>query len=119
MLLILREPYSNTILLLCFSGSAAVQYAIAALLKQSANPLHYLVPGGHASAITKVRGCNAHVWPSPDTPLPVGAIVVADLHFDHNDEWERRMAEAALDGIPIFHYKQVLEALTGRVQIDH
>lgn len=118
-LLILREPYSNAILILCFSGSAAVQYAIAALLRQSANPLHYLVPGGHASAITKVRGCSAHVWPSPDTPLPSGAIVVADLHFDHNDEWERRMAEAALDGVPIFHYKQVLEALTGRVQIDH
>lgn len=118
-LLIAREPYSNTVLILCFSGSAAVQYAIAALLKQSANPLHYLVPGGHSSAIAKVRGCNAHVWTSPDTPLPTGAIVVADLHFDHNDEWERRMAEAALEGIPIFHYKQVQEALTGRVQIDH
>ena len=118
-LLILREPYSNTILLLCFSGSVMVQYAIAALLRQSANPLHYVVPGGHASTITQVRGCTAHVWPSPDTPLPLGAIVVADLHFDHNHEWERRMAEAALDGIPIFHYKQVLEALTGRVQIDH
>lgn len=118
-LLLLREPYSNAILILCFTGSVAVQFAIAGLLKQLASPLHYLVPGGRASAITKVHGCNAHVWPSPDAPLPKGALIVADLHFDHNDEWERRIAEAALDGVPIFHYKQVLESLTGRVQIDH
>lgn len=118
-LLILREPYSNSILLLCFTGSVVVQYVIAARLRQTANPLHYIVPGGHAAAITRVRGCNSQVWSSPDAPLPEGAFVVADLHFDHNDEWERRMAEAALNGVPIFHYKQVLEALTGRVQIDH
>lgn len=118
-LLIIREPYSNAILLLCFTCSVIVQYVIAARLRQTANPLHYLVPGGRVSAITRVRSCNAHVWPSPDAPLPQGAIVVADLHFDHNDEWERRMADAALEGVPIFHYKQVLEALTGRVQIDH
>lgn len=118
-LLLLREPYSNAILILCFSGSVAVQYAIAALLKQSANPLHYVVPGGRVSLITNVRGCNAHIWPSPDLPLPKGAFIVADLHFDHNDEWERRIAEAALDGVPIFHYKQVAESLTGRVQIEH
>jgi len=118
-LLLLREPYSNAILILCFSGSIAVQFAIAALLRQSANPLHYLVPGGRAAAITKVRGCTARVWSSPDAPLPKGALIVADLHFDHDDEWERRIAKAALDGVPIFHYKQVLESLTGRVQIDH
>lgn len=118
-LLVLREPYSNSILLLCFTGSVVVQYVIAARLRQTANPLHYIVPGGHAAAITRVRGCNSHIWSTPDAPLPEGAFVVADLHFDHNDEWERRMAEAALNGVPIFHYKQVLEALTGRVQIDH
>lgn len=119
LLLLLREPYSNAILILCFSGSVAVQFAIAARLRQSENPAHYIVPGGRVSSLTKIRGCNAYIWPSPDAPLPPGALVVADLHFDHNDEWERRIAEAALAGVPIFHYKQVLESLTGRVQIDH
>jgi lipopolysaccharide/colanic/teichoic acid biosynthesis glycosyltransferase len=118
-LLLWREPYSNTVLILSFSGSVAMQYAIAARLGRSANPLHYLIPGGRVSAIAKVRGCNAHIWPSPDVPLPKEALIVADLHFDHNDAWERRIAEAALAGIPIFHYKQVLESITGRVQIDH
>lgn len=119
MLLLLREPYSNALLILCFSGSVAVQFAIAALSKYSANPTHYIVPGGRASVISKLRGCKTHIWPGPDTPLPKGAIIVADLHFDHADAWERRLAEAALDGVPIFHYKQVFEAQTGRVQIDY
>ena len=118
-LLLLREPYSNALLILCFSGSVAVQFAIAALSKQSTNPTHYVVPGGRASAISNLRGCKSHIWPSPESPLPRGALIVADLHFDHADAWERRLAEAALDGVPIFHYKQVFEAQTGRVQIDH
>jgi exopolysaccharide biosynthesis polyprenyl glycosylphosphotransferase len=118
-LLYTREPYINTLLLICFTSSVAVQYAIAARLRRSANPMHYIVPGGRVSALSRVRNCNTHVWTAPDAPLPPGAIVVADLHFDHNYEWERRMAEAALEGVPIFHYKQVLESLTGRVQIDH
>ncbi len=117
--LIVREPYSNTIFFLSFACSVAVQFAIAALLKQSSNPIHFVVPGGHSTVISRLRLATSYVWPSPDTPLPQGAIIVADLHFDHNDEWERRIAEAALEGVPIFHYKQVVESLTGRVQIDH
>ena len=118
-LLVMRELYSTGILFLCFACSVAIQYAIAARLSQTANPVHHLVPGGEVSELTRLRDCNAQMWSAPDAPLPQRAIVVADLHFDHSDEWERRMATAALDGVPIYHYKQVQEALTGRVQIDH
>lgn len=118
-LLFLRTPYSNTVLILCFSGSVVVQFAIAALSKQSTNPMHYVVPGGRASAISNLHDCKSQIWSSPDIPLPKGTLIVADLHFDHADAWERRLAEAALNGVPIFHYKQVFEAQTGRVQIDH
>lgn len=118
-LLVMRESYSNSILFLCFACSVAIQYAIAARLGRAANPIHHLVPGGRVSELINLRDCNAKIWGSPDAPLPHRAIVVADLHFDHNDEWERRIAAAALDGVPIYHYKQVQESLTGRVQIDH
>lgn len=118
-LLVMRELYSNGILFLCFICSVAIQFAIAARLSRRANPLHHLVPGGRVSELTVLHDCNAQMWSAPDAPLPQHAIVVADLHFDHSDEWERRMATAALDGVPIYHYKQVQESLTGRVQIDH
>nr|WP_279588306.1 sugar transferase [Qipengyuania flava] len=34
-------------------------------------------------------------------------------------EWERFLAEAAISGRPVYHYKQVWEAETGKVQIEH
>ena len=45
--------------------------------------------------------------------------IVADLHADLEPKWERFLAEAAISGRPIYHFKQVWEAETGRVQIDH
>ncbi|MBY6217899.1 sugar transferase [Qipengyuania aquimaris] len=45
--------------------------------------------------------------------------IVADLHADLGDEWERFLAESAISGRPVYHYKHVWEAETGKVQIDH
>lgn len=117
-LLIMREPYSNTVLILSFTLSVTVQFGIDALLKRE-GAIYYLVPGGRALSLAKIGNCRTHIWASPDQSLPRGAVVVADLHHDLGDEWERRIANAALEGVPIFHYKQVQEALTGRVQIEH
>ncbi|MGX1100239.1 sugar transferase [Amorphus sp. MBR-141] len=45
--------------------------------------------------------------------------VVADLRHDVPEEWERFVADCALADIPVFHVKQAMESLTGRVQIEH
>lgn len=45
--------------------------------------------------------------------------LVGDLHFDHEPAWERLFARAALKGIPVYHYRQMLELETGQVRIDH
>jgi lipopolysaccharide/colanic/teichoic acid biosynthesis glycosyltransferase len=45
--------------------------------------------------------------------------IVADLRADIPDEWERFLADRALAGTLIMHYKQMEESLTGRVAIDH
>src|SRR5262249_30718520 len=34
-------------------------------------------------------------------------------------KWERFLAACALNGLPVYHAKQVRESLTGRVQIEH
>jgi exopolysaccharide biosynthesis polyprenyl glycosylphosphotransferase len=119
LLLILREPYSNTILLIGFLGATAANFILSALVQRRQRLLHYMVPGGKTSRLKKVRNISAVAWSSPDAPIPANAIIVADLHFDLPDAWERRLAEAALAGFPVYHYKQVMEAFTGRVQINH
>lgn len=46
--------------------------------------------------------------------------VVADLRgVTMTPEWERFLAQCILAHIPVFHVRQVLERLTGRVNIDH
>jgi lipopolysaccharide/colanic/teichoic acid biosynthesis glycosyltransferase len=45
--------------------------------------------------------------------------IVADLRADMPGEWERFLADCALDGMLVMHVKQVEESLTGRVAIEH
>ncbi|URW74459.1 sugar transferase [Sphingomonas donggukensis] len=52
----------------------------------------------------------------PDRPIDG---VVADLRADMPDEWERMLAEQTLAGTMVYHVKQLREALSGRVLIDH
>jgi exopolysaccharide biosynthesis polyprenyl glycosylphosphotransferase len=65
-----------------------------------------------------LRG-DVKIMGSPLAPTEVQSVIIADLHFDHADEWERMLAKAALRGIPVYHYKQIWEAVTGRVRIEH
>jgi lipopolysaccharide/colanic/teichoic acid biosynthesis glycosyltransferase len=45
--------------------------------------------------------------------------VVADLRADIPDEWERFLADQALNEVLVMHAKQVVESTTGRVEIEH
>ncbi|MFA5663595.1 sugar transferase [Castellaniella sp.] len=46
--------------------------------------------------------------------------IVADLGGEHmTPDWERFLARCILAHIPVFNVRQVVEALTGRVQISH
>ena len=45
--------------------------------------------------------------------------IVADFGDDLPPEWERFLADAAVDGRIVYQVKQLAESLTGRVEIDH
>ena len=45
--------------------------------------------------------------------------IAADLRIDLPSEWDRRVADYALEGIPVFHVKTLVESLTGRVELEH
>lgn len=55
----------------------------------------------------------------PTTPLDHVDAVTVDLRADLDDAWERRIAELALAGVPIYHIKHLQESLTGRVELEH
>lgn len=50
--------------------------------------------------------------------IVVDAIVV-DLRADHDDCWDTQITRYVLRAIPVYHFKQVIEQLSGRVEIEH
>lgn len=118
-ILLARAPYSGALLTLTFACSLGVRFAIGALERRRQESLFYLVPGGNIDRIRRDLGDCSITLSEPALPSGREAAIVADLHHDHPDEWERTFAIAALNGIGVYHYKQVWEARTGKVRIEH
>lgn len=55
----------------------------------------------------------------PCATIPDVDLVAADLRSDISDEWESCLAQYALAGLPVYHFKHLLESLTGRVELEH
>ncbi|GHD05644.1 glycosyl transferase [Tianweitania populi] len=78
-----------------------------------------IIPGGAVEVLTEISDIIWHRVRQPSgRPSGVSGIVV-DLRADLSDDWERYIADAALAGIPVYHFKQVRESLTGRTEIEH
>ncbi|MEG1411351.1 MAG: sugar transferase [Terrisporobacter sp.] len=46
--------------------------------------------------------------------------IIADLNTPElTYEWEKFLAKCTLNHIPVYHSKQIIESLTGRIQIEH
>lgn len=119
LVLFARLPHSNAILALCFASTLVVRFLIGAMVRRGPTRTYYIVPGGRVDRIINSLHIDHVMLDGPSVPARKDAIMVADLHYDHSDDWERTLAEAALQGIAVYHYKQVAEALTGRVRIEH
>lgn len=111
--------YSGQLIVFCFITTLASRYAIEALHIRIKGALYYVVPGGRAAVVHKLKDTLVISMTTPSLPFQPGAALIADLHADLAPEWERLLAEAAIAGTPVYHYKQVWEAQTGKVQINH
>lgn len=118
-ILFARAPYSGVLLSLTIASSLVARFAIGAIERRSDESFYYLVPGGHVDRIRQDIGVTCVTLTKPVVPTQPGGIIVADLHHDHSAEWERTFAAAALKGVGVYHYKQIWEARTGMVRIEH
>lgn len=120
---LLRLPYSNVVAVLNFVSVSGISYLIAGLTRKSV-VIQYIIPGG---SVTEVM-----TEPDAFETLTLDALrqlievpghrttaIIADLHYAHDPQWEEWIAEAAIRGIPVYHYRQILEMQTGQVRIDH
>ncbi|MBD0413483.1 sugar transferase [Tianweitania sp. Rool2] len=78
-----------------------------------------VVPGGAVGTLMRIPKVEWVELVDADQPLEEFYGLTADLRANLTNEWERVIASAALGGLPVFHFRQVTEALTGRTEIEH
>lgn len=117
--LFLRIDYSRTVLGVGYLMTIGWFTFLAMVEPRLRRPQFLLLPFGRANILKK----NTRVdWlPAARADELPGSItgVVADLRADLEPEWEQLLARAALSGLPVYHWKQVNEALSGKVDIEH
>lgn len=114
-----RLEYYNKLLFLSFVAILIACFAMAAMRSRDKGVLYYVVPGGRVNTIYQLRSTPVITLKSPSLQSLPDCAILADLHADLEDEWQRCIAEAAISGRPVYHYKHVWEAETGKVQIDY
>jgi lipopolysaccharide/colanic/teichoic acid biosynthesis glycosyltransferase len=121
-LALLRLPYSASLFGVGATSTIAAGFVIAVRSRGLMKP-HVIVGRGRASEIE----LTGRYVPSPSLADLEELVrsgrrdwaIVADLHYPHAGAWERLFAEAALLGIPVYHYRQIAEMQTGQVKINH
>lgn len=116
----LRLEYGSRLqLFLSFCGCLTWYYACH-FLALRARPRRYgVVAVGLADRLPRLARVEWEVLASPDHPVVALDAIVADFRAPLSDGWQRFLAEQAIGGMPVYHVKQLQEAISGRVTIDH
>lgn len=121
-ILITRTQFSIAILLMSTVCTLVLSFLLAYLTRPL--PLTpYVVPGGRVDEVLRYFAEEAVLLATPNPALISSnprseSVVVADLHFTHDPNWEAFLANLALRDVPVLHYKQLWETYSGQVRID-
>jgi lipopolysaccharide/colanic/teichoic acid biosynthesis glycosyltransferase len=78
-----------------------------------------VVPEGGYENILAVEGVTWCVLLSPQDDVSALHAITVDLRANISEEWERKLAQFALNNLPVYHSKHLLESLTGKVELEH
>ena len=113
-----RLDYSRLHFFASFLLCVTWYYAVYFKLRRERLRIGY-VPAGDTGRLTGIADVVWEDLDRPDVPLGDLDLIAADLRADLGEEWERFLADQALDGRLVMHVKQLEESLTGRVAIEH
>ncbi len=119
MILLWRLDYSRLFLLISFFNVQVWFHLIAVLAQRFDRPRFDIVPFGKAQNLMALPNIRGKLLTIPDLQGRRPDGIVADLRADLPANWERFLAESALEGVPIHHFKQLGEDLMGKLEIEH
>lgn len=117
--LVLRLDYSRFLLVASLVSSIIWYLGLVLIVSRPRSYRLAFIPCGNVDRLRSIKGVT---WIEIADPRSLPAVingVVADLRADLPSEWERFIADTALRGIPVYHVRQIVESLTGRVEIEH
>lgn len=117
--LMLRLDYSRYLFAAAFLISTVLIIGIHLLSARLPTRRLYVVPFGATDSLVQHERALCTALSQPIVPADPSAVLVADLRANLPDDWERLISDMAVAGYPVYHVKQVLESLTGRVEIEH
>ena len=113
-----RFDYSRAVFIGSFLGCLVWYYLTSIMAHRSGAMRVGVVPFGEVSSLLDIDRINWVGIGRPFLDHQCDALV-ADFRADMPDEWEAFLAESAINGVAVFHVKQLRESLTGRVEIEH
>lgn len=116
--LLLRLDYSRAVLISAGIVMLVWLYFVHLMIDRAPALRIGVVPGGEVDALTAVPSLELFWLEQPKLGGDY-ELLVADFRADLPDEWEAFLADCALSGMPVLHVKQLLEAMTGRVELEH
>lgn len=118
-LFLARAEYNRLFLSVSFALSLLIALAIALQIARTERRRFWLVPFGRTDRVLEASDIEWIVLNKAVVPDEPGAVIVADLQYDHDDDWSRMLADAAVKGHAVYHTKVLMESITGRVSMDH
>lgn len=116
---LLRLEYARVTFVLAYFMSVLWLSVLLIIERRWANRRYAIVPGGHVDDLLKITGVEWMVLEEPILPDGTFLGVVVDLRANLTKKWEKFIADSAVRGTPVYHYKQIKESITGQVEIDH
>ncbi len=118
-LLMLRVSYSRFLIGCTFVTNLLVLSALYTILPRWSRLTIGVVPEGQYRTITVMPMVEWRILERPDSSITGIDAVSVDLWSDLPDAWERRLADFALESIPVYDLRHLKESLTGKVEIEH
>jgi lipopolysaccharide/colanic/teichoic acid biosynthesis glycosyltransferase len=114
-----RFDYSRAHFLASFLVCVLWYYVVYFKLQRQQRLTIGIVPFGEISGLYGIPDVSWIELTDPRAGALQFDAIVADLRADIPDDWERFLADRALEGNLVMHVKQIEESLTGRVAIEH
>ncbi|MBB5700140.1 sugar transferase [Sphingomonas yantingensis] len=114
-----RFYYSRLVFISSLLLCVAWFYVAYFKAQRRSGPTIGIIPVGAAVELIEVPHVKWRVLDDPMDDASDLSAIAADLRADLSDDWERRLSDYALDGLPVYHSKQLHESLTGKVQLEH